>query len=68
MSYPVTDAGVTDEDAANTLANHHPKCRPSSAQNIGPWPQVTSGAGEAPGANGPPTTGAVGPGGPMSAA
>ena len=60
---------VTDDEAADVLANGHPKSdRPHEA----PYPsdaQVlpgSPGSGAAPGANGPPTTGAsVGPGGPL---
>jgi hypothetical protein len=64
MSDPTTY--VSDDDAARVLANHHPKSNtppPHDAQ----FPQGTTGAGSAPGANGPPTTGEaeVGTGGPL---
>lgn len=53
---------VTDEQAAAALANDHPKSTPPLVQVLPGSP----GSGEAPGANGPPTTGAVGPGGVLS--
>jgi len=62
---------VTDDEAADVLAAGHPKSHPPEPQEA-PYPsdaQVlpgSPGSGAAPGANGPPTTGAsVGPGGPL---
>jgi hypothetical protein len=57
---------VSDDDAANALANGHPKSNPPPTHNA-QFPQGSSGAGSAPGANGPPTTGTaeIGSGGPL---
>jgi hypothetical protein len=52
---------VTDEDAADELSNGHPKSEPPSLDDGNSFPSGTTGAGSAPGANGPPTTGAIGP-------
>jgi hypothetical protein len=57
---------VTDRDAAVVLANRHPKSNPPSLQDSAPVLPGSPGSGAAPGANGPPTTGAIGPGGPLS--
>lgn len=46
---------VSNEDAAKVLANGHPKSTPPTAQVLPGSP----GSGAAPGANGPPTTGAT---------
>ena len=52
---------VTDDEAAEVLANGHPKSNTPPTVLPG-----SPGSGEAPGASGPPTTGAaVGPGGPL---
>lgn len=58
---------VTNEQAASAMANGHPKSKPPSLSNYAPVLPGSPGSGAAPGANGPPTTGAIGPGGPMSA-
>lgn len=54
--------GVTDEQAALHLANGHPKSKPvpSFPSNRGAL-DGSPGDGAAPGANGPPTTGTIGP-------
>jgi hypothetical protein len=56
---------MSDQDVALSMAAGHSKSTPPS---IRPQPNVmpgSPGSGSAPGANGPPTTGAVGPGGPL---
>ena len=55
---------VTNEQAALVLANGHPKSNPPPVHDAQVLPGGP-GAGAAPGANGPPTTGAIGPGGPL---
>lgn len=55
---------VTDDEAATVLANHHPKARPAPVRDADVLPG-SPGSGEAPGANGPPTTGPVIGGDPM---
>lgn len=57
---------VSNEQAASSLANGHPKSRPPSLHDSAPVLPGSPGSGSAPGANGPPTTGAIGPGGPLS--
>lgn len=57
---------VSDITAANTLGNGHPKCNPPTLHDGNSFPEGSTGAGSAPGANGPPTTGAETPTGPMS--
>jgi hypothetical protein len=56
---------VSDDDASTTLANGHPKSNtpPTHFAQVLPG---SPGSGAAPGANGPPTTGAIGPGDPLS--
>jgi hypothetical protein len=57
---------VTDDEAADVLANGHPKSGPPSFPEPAKVLPGSPGSGAAPGANGPPTTGAsVGPGGPL---
>ena len=51
---------LSDDSAASKLANGHPKCKPSPPQKYAQELSGSPGAGEAPGANGPPTTGAIG--------
>lgn len=48
---------ISDTDAASALANGHPKSSPPSLHDANPFPATSTGAGSAPGANGPPTTG-----------
>lgn len=55
---------VSDDDAADVLANGHPKSNPPLVHDAQVLPGGP-GSGAAPGANGPPTTGALGPGGPL---
>ena len=57
---------VSDEDAADTMGNDHPKSKRVSVHNHftvvpGSFPGSGGGpgAGSAPGASGPPTTGAI---------
>jgi hypothetical protein len=62
-AYP-NNRPVSDDDAAEALANKHPKSNTPPVHDA----QVLSGSpgsGEAPGANGPPTTGASGDDGPL---
>ncbi len=58
-----TNRPISDDDAAACMANGHPKSCPPTIQDGSSFPIGTTGAGSAPGANGPPTTGAIGPGG-----
>jgi hypothetical protein len=58
-------AGVTDDEAAEALAAGHPKSTPPSIQQNANVLPGSPGSGAAPGAIGPPTTGAIGPGGPL---
>jgi hypothetical protein len=57
---------VSNEQAARHMANGHPKSNPPTLHDGTAFPSGSTGAGSAPGANGPPTTGAIGPGGVMS--
>lgn len=57
--------GVTDDEAAEALAASHPKSTPPSIQPLANVLPGSPGSGAAPGASGPPTTGAIGPGGPL---
>ena len=58
-------SGVSDDEAAEALAAGHPKSTPPSIkQNANVLPG-SPGSGAAPGANGPPTTGGISPGGPL---
>jgi len=63
MADPIT---VSDDEAASVLANGHPKSKPPSLHDGNPFPATSTGVGSAPGANGPATTGAIGPGGPLA--
>jgi hypothetical protein len=56
---------ISDDDAAASLGNGHPKSNPPSFSDSAQVMPGSPGSGSAPGANGPPTTGAVGPGGPL---
>jgi hypothetical protein len=56
---------VSDDEAADHLGNGHPKSNPPSFSDSAQVMPGSPGSGSAPGANGPPTTGAVGPGGPL---
>lgn len=56
---------VTDDDAASSLAAGNPKSAPPSIRQDPDVLPGSPGSGSAPGANGPPTTGAVGSGGPL---
>lgn len=60
-----TNRPISDDDAATVLANDHPKSKRPPLHDGNPFPANSTGAGSAPGANGPPTTGAVGPGTPI---
>lgn len=61
-----TNRPVSDDDAAMHMANRHPKSNTPPTHDAQVLPgSPGSGSGSAPGANGPPTTGAVGPGGPL---
>lgn len=55
---------VTDDDAASSLAAGNPKSAPPSIRQDPDVLPGSPGSGSAPGANGPPTTGAAGPSGP----
>jgi hypothetical protein len=61
-----TNRPVSDDDAADHLGNGHPKSKPPTLHDGTAFPAGTTGAGSAPGANGPPTTGPMSPGGPLS--
>jgi hypothetical protein len=56
---------TSDQDTALSMAAGHPKSTPPSIQPLADVLPGSPGSGAAPGANGPPTTGAVGPGGPL---
>lgn len=60
---PTSNRPVSDADAATTLANGHPKSNPPTLQDAHSFPANGTSEGSAPGANGPPTTGAISPGG-----
>lgn len=57
---------VSDHDAAQCMGNGHPKCNPPTLHDGNSFPEGSTGAGSAPGANGPPTTGPQTFTGPMS--
>jgi hypothetical protein len=56
---------MSDQDTALAMAADHPKSTPPSIQPLANVLPGSPGSGSAPGANGPPTTGAIGPGGPL---
>lgn len=56
---------VTDDEVADVLANGHPKSNPPSIPETAAVLPGSPGSGAAPGANGPPTTGGISPGGPL---
>lgn len=56
---------TSDQDTALSMGAGHPKSTPPSIQQSAPVLAGSPGSGAAPGSNGPPTTGAVGPGGPL---
>jgi hypothetical protein len=56
---------TSDQDVALSMAAGHPKSTPPSIQPLADVLPGSPGSGAAPGANGPPTTGAIGPGGPL---
>ena len=56
---------TSDEDVASAMAAGHPKSTPPSIKQDPDVLPGSPGSGAAPGAGGPPTTGAVGPGGPL---
>lgn len=65
VKWDKANRSVTDDEAADALAASHPKSTPPSIQQNADVLPGSPGSGSAPGANGPPTTGAVGPGGPL---
>ena len=56
-----------DDEAAEALAAGHPKSNPPSIKQNANVLSGSPGSGAAPGSVGPPTTGAIGPGGPLGA-
>jgi hypothetical protein len=56
---------MSDADVALAMAASHPKSTPPSIQPLANVLPGSPGSGSAPGANGPPATGAIGPGGPL---
>jgi hypothetical protein len=63
MQPTLSNRPVSDDDAADALANQHPKSNPPTLHDAHTFPANSSGSGSAPGANGPPTTGDVTPAG-----
>lgn len=65
VKWDKTNRSVTDDQVAQELAAGNPKSAPPSIRQDPDVLPGSPGSGAAPGANGPPTTGAIGPGGPL---
>lgn len=57
MQQATVNPPVSDEDAANALANGHPKSKCPPLYDAAPVLPGSPGSGAAPGSFGPPTTG-----------
>lgn len=65
VKWDKANRSVTDDQVAQELAAGNPKSTPPSIRQDPDVLPGSPGSGAAPGANGPPTTGAIGPGGPL---